>query len=302
MSDDNFCPHGADLDHEVCEPCVEAFEAEGYGPAPVSRLEVCPRCGQQIFEPAPEECPQCGLDFDGPRHLLELEKPPKWDWTMNRIAFLDAETTGTWDPEKPPLPLEIAMIVTTGDLVKLAEFSAVVGWTAEEFEAAQIHPVAQEMHSKSGLLSLLFQHWSGFRPAPTILKIEREMVSLLEKTRTMFDDMDDPCPVVWAGASPSALDRPLIRHYMPEFYSKIHYRTLDISSERLTMLNWLNVDLNREYEATHRALQDCEDAISFARRLRALLKKAQQKLGIDRPAPELPPAPKKRSASKSPYM
>lgn len=248
--------------------------------------------GEKLFPPPPDTPCRSAHSLAGPPSAEEtLPKQPKWNWCLGRIVVLDAETTGLWDPAKPPLPLELAMIVTTGDLEEIGRFGSVVGWSRTEFVRAGIHPEAEKMHDASGLMDQIGMHWIGRRVRPGIKEIERRMIDLLDETQRLPDGEWDSTPIVWAGASSSALDRPLIRRYMPELYRKIHYRTIDISSERLVFKNWLNLDLERDYVSVHRAMKDCEDALNCLRRLKRALGEIKQIMAFDlRPPAAAPPA------------
>jgi oligoribonuclease (3'-5' exoribonuclease) len=85
----------------------------------------------------------------------------------------------------------------------------------------------------------------------------------------MHGEMDTR-PVVWGGFSPSALDRPLVRLFMPTFYNMIHYRTIDVSTTKLTALNFFGVKIERE-APRHRAEGDTEATLDTFRRITSLI-------------------------------
>jgi oligoribonuclease len=186
-----------------------------------------------------------------------------WDWTLGRVAFLDFETTGIWDPADPPLILEAAMVVTDGALNELGRYSAVVDYEDQVY-LERADPFVVEMHTKSGLWNDL----KARRRAVELAKIEADLCATLEATY----DENDGRPVVWAGFSPSALDRPLARHFMPAFYDMLHYRTIDVSTLKLYALNYHGVKIEKD-DPTHRAEQDVEDTIETFGRISYLISK-----------------------------
>ena len=116
------------------------------------------------------------------------------------------------------------MIVTDRALNELGRYSAVVDYPDQEY-LARATPFVVDMHTKSGLWDEL-QRREGTLP---LEEIERDLCQLVPDT-SVVDGALDTRPVIWAGFSPSALDRPAIRHYMPTFHGLLHYRTLDIST------------------------------------------------------------------------
>lgn len=212
---------------------------------------------------------------------------PKWDWTMRLIAWLDAETSGLVRPDLPwPLLLEVALVVTDGDLRELGRYEAVIRHDEAALDALDPHPVVREMHEESGL-------WGALRePGTTPLDdAERAMIELVDACAEGLDPGDgkalvDTRPVVWGGFSPAAIDRPVIARYMPAYYQRIHHRSVDVSAIKLAMKNWGGVELP-EADATHRALADTLDSIRLARSYRSLL---QQAVLVPRGAEALPAA------------
>jgi oligoribonuclease len=174
--------------------------------------------------------------------------------------------------------LEVCLIVTDRALNELGRYSAVVDFGDLSFLSV-LSPFVAEMHVKSGLLAAL-QDRAQTVP---LEEIERELCQLLVDTAVVDGDLDTR-PIVWAGFSPSALDRPMVHHYMPTFYSKIHYRTIDVSSEKLTALNYFGVKLDRE-EVAHRAERDTEDTIEAFRQITALISKKTRRRDRTRPFP-----------------
>lgn len=194
---------------------------------------------------------------------------PKWDWTVDRIAWLDAETDGLVRPGAPmPLLLEVAVVVTDAAMRELGRYEAVIRHPEEVLRALSPHQVVVDMHEKSGLWEDLF----GSDTVP-IEEAEREMVALLDLhcgDPGQGDGEVDTRPVVWGGFSPAAVDRPVVGYYMPSYYSRIHHRSMDVSALKLAMKNWAGVDLPKE-EVLHRAMLDTEESIRLAECYRRFL-------------------------------
>jgi oligoribonuclease (3'-5' exoribonuclease) len=181
-------------------------------------------------------------------------KTGRWDWSLGRLAFVDVETTGIWTRDDPPLTLEVAMIVTDGELNELSRYSAVVDYRDLSY-LTKASPFVVDMHTKSGL-------WGDLRArlgTVPLEQIERDLCCLLEATK----EPGDQRPVVWAGFSPGALDRPMIRHYMPALHSLFHYRT-------------------EQGDPAHRAEKDTEDTIAALGRITSLIeRKARRSKNVE---------------------
>lgn len=192
----------------------------------------------------------------------------RWNWSVGRIVWIDVETTGIWIPEAPPLILEVAAVVTDRDLNVLGEWASPLLYEEREWSAARPHEAAVSMHQKTGLWDLV-DPANNHPDRVRLADAEASLCQLLEATSVKLGPEKDTRPVLWGGASPAALDRPIMRLNMPRFYGMIHYRTLDISCLRLAAINW-GGDFDRgDFEASHRALEDCYQSIDFARRERA---------------------------------
>lgn len=188
--------------------------------------------------------------------------PGKWDWTLGCLAHLDVETTGLVRPGQPlPLLLEVGVVLTDHDLKVLDCYEAVIRHDPEDLMRALEHnPVASEMHRSNGL-------WHALLEGPTIPLGEAE-----EGLLKVLHRNPDPqgYPVVWAGWSPAAIDRPLVSACMPRFYQRIHHRTLDLSSLKLALKNYAGVE-HDSGNAVHRALPDAMAGVRRLRHYRSLL-------------------------------
>jgi len=197
-------------------------------------------------------------------------EPPEWDWNFGLIAHLDVETDGLWLPGyPPPLMLEIALVLTRGDLRVLDRYEAVIRHPESVIRNLKPPAIVAEMHTKNGLWADLL-HGETVKPADA----ERAMVDMIDYHRPRSGR---GAPVVWAGFSPGSLDRPLVSLLMPSLYRRFHHRVLDVSSLKLAMLNFAGTPLP-ESEASHRAMGDVLEEIEVLRAYR-------EQLGALVPAP-----------------
>jgi oligoribonuclease (3'-5' exoribonuclease) len=178
---------------------------------------------------------------------------------MTKVAWIDVETNDLVRPGKPmPLCLEVALILTDGDLRELGRYQAVIEHPDAVLDALDPHPVVLEMHEKSGL-------WNALRQ-PGVVSLEQAERSMIE----LLDEHASEWPVVWGGFSPAAVDRPVLGHYMPTFYRKLHHRSVDVSALKLAMKNWAGLDFPK-VDAAHRAVPDTEESIGLAKVYRRFL-------------------------------
>jgi oligoribonuclease len=172
---------------------------------------------------------------------------------LGRLAFIDVESTGIWDPSAPPILLEVAVVITDRDLTELGRYSTVI--RVEDLAAlARANPFAVTMHMRSGL-------WDEVKAGEgqSLAEAEEGLCRMLRTT-----DLGDGRPVIWVGSSPAALDRPILYRDMPRFYRMFHHRSIDVSSLRLALQNYAGIRLARN-EPEHRALADCFGALSHLR-------------------------------------
>ena len=192
----------------------------------------------------------------------------RWDWSLGRILHFDAESTGLVRPRQPlPLLLEVAVILTDAELRVLDRYEAVIHHEKDALDALDPHPIVVEMHEKSGL-------WKALREPGTVPVAEAEAAMI-----GMLDRHPDPegRPVVWAGFSPGALDRPLVGALMPTLYGRLHHRTIDVSALKLVLKNYAGLQLE-ESDALHRAMADAQEELDVLRTFRSYL---GQGLGVE---------------------
>ncbi|KAH7712237.1 oligoribonuclease [Aphelenchoides avenae] len=166
----------------------------------------------------------------------------------DRIIWVDCEMTGL-DIDKNRL-VEIACIVTDGQLKQLAEFGPVAIQQPPEV-MQDMSEWCQETFAKNGLLERIKTSEHTEQAAEQmVLDFLREHT---EKGK---------CPM--AGNS-IHMDRVFISRYMPKLADHFHYRSIDVSTIKELTRRWYSPEeLNRkpEKQCTHLALDDIRESIA----------------------------------------
>ncbi len=158
---------------------------------------------------------------------------------MKKILWIDLEMTGL-DVAKEVI-IEVAAIVTDLDFNNLETYHAVIQQPQTYLD--NMDQWNTEHHGASGLLA---QIPHGKDPET----VENDLCS--------FVDRHFAEPAVIAGNS-IGQDRLFINKYMPKFASRLHYRTLDVTSWKLLMNHKYQIIYDKRN--THRALEDIEESI-----------------------------------------
>jgi oligoribonuclease len=178
-------------------------------------------------------------------------------WRLERICWLDVETTGL-DPERGLL-LEVAVVVTNTWLSELARESVVIAHSAEAVEATGMCELVRDMHTQNGLLDEVTGNGS-FRPSDLRLAEHRLLV--------LVNRVSGQGTVFLGGFSPGGVDRPYLRKYMPRLHKRLHHRSVDASGLALAMVAWGQATPPyKEHEPKHRALEDTLASIEVAKRV-----------------------------------
>lgn len=164
---------------------------------------------------------------------------------MSRLAFLDCETTGL-SPAADRL-LEVGVVV-----VELPSFEIVLeDHRVFHYDLAKphgyIHPKVIEMHTKNGL-------WDACKIS--LLDDYRKMDTIISKL--LVDAGVQGAPL--AGANPD-FDRKFLAAQLPETLKLFHYRNFDTNAFWLLRSFITGDDSRRSKPASHRAVDDCKDAI-----------------------------------------
>lgn len=185
--------------------------------------------------------------------------------TTTLFAFVDFETTGLIEPGAAyPLPLEVAWTFTNERLSALLptrqRFLA-AGWDPWEV----CHPVALEMHRRSGLHAE-WNDWASARSErwgrpDNLPAVAADMVVDMDAVKRQFGA--DRVNLAGSGIGPFDVD--LVRHYFPAVTRVVHYRPFDISPVRtLGQLAGVSSPWN-EADRPHRAEGDVDWSVREGR-------------------------------------
>jgi len=169
----------------------------------------------------------------------------------DRLVWIDCEMTGL-DIERDAL-IEIACLVTDGELSLLDEgIDLIIKPPAEALESS-MPEVVREMHTASGLLAELPSGISLTEAAELVLGYVRGHVAEARKVPLCGNSI--------------ATDRWFIARDMPELDNYLHYRMVDVSSIKELARRWFP----RAYFSSpakrggHRALADIRESVQELR-------------------------------------
>lgn len=145
--------------------------------------------------------------------------------------------------------VEIATIMTDDNLAIVAEGPDLVIHASPE-QITQMGDFVTEMHTKSGLLSLI--------GASTITVAEAEAATLAFVQQHVAEARTVPL----CGNS-IGTDRRFLQEYMPTLEEFFHYRNVDVSTLKELTRRWHPevLDALPEKETAHRALDDIRESI-----------------------------------------
>lgn len=180
------------------------------------------------------------------------------------IAWIDTETTGL-DPDRDLL-LEIAVVVTRNDLSEVGSFDIVISPDGGVDAATErMGPFVRDMHTASGLIEAMAgpdAHSPQVADSLTAGAIDRLT-------------QGHPGPFLLGGNSITH-DRGFLRVHAPQTFSRLHYRSIDVSGIEQEMARdgyAARIAAWREDFApsnAHRALGDIRDSIRQLAALRAI--------------------------------
>jgi oligoribonuclease len=167
------------------------------------------------------------------------------------MFWVDLETTGL-DPRRCGI-LEVAVVITDGELNRIASAEAVVHWDEESRCLAE--PVAHEMHLKNGLWEECEK--SVFTPS----SVERMMLGLLVQHA-------EKGQVPMCGST-IAFDRSFLKLQMPTLEEYFHYRNYDVSVyTEEARRRYKDAYVSRPQEKQHRAMGDILQSIELLKHWR----------------------------------
>lgn len=177
------------------------------------------------------------------------------------LVWLDLETTGLNAREDDIL--EVAAILTTDKLERIADFQAVVYSPAcrEVLEPASYFPHGKhtskevvEMHTKSGL-------WQLVRYGQNIHTVDADLANLI------VNNKGDNEKVMLAGSS-IWFDKSFMARQMPRALAEMTYRVIDVSSIHETarlFFPGIHAKAPECKDKLHRAMVDITDSLELYR-------------------------------------
>jgi oligoribonuclease len=195
------------------------------------------------------------------------------------IVWVDTETTGL-DPERGEL-LEVALVVTSDDLVEVMSTSLVVQPIAPlGLQAWREHldPFIQEMHGKNGLLDEIMAGNGVPRDEAESRLIEfvnqaanytqAHMLLVRQFTSQTAAPILKKTPLT---GSTVGFDRAWLKKHMSTLEAMFSYRSIDVSSLTELAARWSPAAYEGRPNAVgaHRALPDVRESIDYLRYYRA---------------------------------
>ncbi len=161
------------------------------------------------------------------------------------LLWLDMEMTGL-DPESC-VPIEVALIVTDGNLMEKETFHAVIH--QDSAALASMSEFVRDMHTHNGLLT---------RVAASKTTLEETDATLAALVARHLPEGGG----VLAGNSIHQ-DRRFIVRYFPMLEKHLHYRMVDVSTLKEVVRRWYGEEfLFPKAESDHTALSDTRQSIA----------------------------------------
>jgi oligoribonuclease len=175
----------------------------------------------------------------------------------DRLVWIDLEMTGL-DPTRDEI-VEIAAIVTDGELTELDAGISFVVRPVDLGLLDTMDPVVVAMHTESGLLADI----------PAGVPLGEAGQSVLAYVR---DHVPDARKAPLAGSS-VYVDRGFLARYLPELDAHLHYRLVDVSTVKELARRWYPRAYFNAPAKTggHRALADIRESIAELRYYRDTL-------------------------------
>ena len=172
------------------------------------------------------------------------------------LVWVDTETSGLHAPADGLL-LEVAVVVTDGNLNELDAASEVIGHSEAAVDA-RFDRWARQQHSGSGLLDeVCAPGWT----ARTVRAAERRLLDWLRGHTPR-----EASPMC---GSTVCYDRQWLSHHMPALEAWFHYRSVDVSTVIELASRWApDAEPAELADKPHRALGDIRRSISLLRAYR----------------------------------
>lgn len=164
---------------------------------------------------------------------------------MQKLLWIDCEMSGL-NPEKEVL-IEIAAIVTDLNFKILETYETVINQPQTYVDG--MDDWNKKHHRESGLIAKIPM---GKIPS----EVEEDLLKLVSRHWPKIEKKDD-MPILCGNSIMQ--DRLFLQRAFKEFYSKLHYRHLDVTSWKIVFNHKLN--LKYEKKNAHRALGDVVESI-----------------------------------------
>lgn len=165
------------------------------------------------------------------------------------ILWIDVETNTT-DPERGEL-LEVGIVASdmSGNEIGY-EYHALFKTNIVDV-IAKTDQFVIDMHEKSGLWKDLW-----IDGGKTLEEVDRELTEWAENITKDHADSE-----FYFGGNSITLDRSFLRLYLPNFYKKLSFRSIDVTSISLTVQSNSGID-GYTKRKKHRALKDAKDSLN----------------------------------------
>lgn len=177
------------------------------------------------------------------------------------IAWGDVESTNLDERDDDVARLlEVAFVITDTDFKEVGKsFHKVIYNREEDIEILlpQLNPYVIDMHEKTGL----WERTTNPQTASPLETVDAELSEFLGEFT-----VNNVTPVL-AGNS-ITLDRNFLRKFLPNTFSQLHYRSIDMSSVDLFSRCCKLTDFVLEKSGTHNALTDIRESIMQAQVMR----------------------------------
>jgi len=170
----------------------------------------------------------------------------------DRLVWIDLEMTGL-DVDRDVI-VEIAVLVTNGQLQLLDPEGLDLVVQAQAAALAAMDDVVVKMHTKSGLLT-------------AIEASELTLADALAQTLAYVQRFVPAPNIAPLCGNTIGMDRRFLNKYAPELDEYLHYRSIDVSSLKELCRRWYP-DIYRQRpgkKETHRALDDIRESIEELR-------------------------------------
>jgi oligoribonuclease len=172
----------------------------------------------------------------------------------DNLVWIDLEMTGL-DPAVDVI-LQAALVITTADLLPLAEVAVDVGQPEEAL--ARMSPFVSEMHARTGLTD----------------RVRCSTIDVAEAERRLLACIGQWCPAPATLCGNSIWnDRRFIARYMPALDRHLHYRVVDVSSIKVLAARWYGeaAVFAKPTAGAHDAAVDIHNSIAELRHYRQTL-------------------------------